>query len=182
MSARSDAAVQRIVEAAKACAARLGLDATTMDDIVAASGISRATVYRRFGSRDAIFDMLVSQHAGPFANDAIRILTGEGSIAERIENAMLRGVMDFPEQPWLGGESGASLFQAGYRERSRAVLHLILQSGQVRSGLQLDEVLDWFMRELAFQVAARPWNEQGLRRRIRTFVVPVLVPDKEIGT
>lgn len=174
---RDQALEQRVIVAASTCVERLGLAATTVDDIAAESGISRATLYRKFGNKEAILDALIGQHAAPFATEAVRILMGPGNIALRIEEAMLCGVMGLPDQPWLDGPLGTSLFHDSYRQRTKAVLHLILQSPDVRAGLELEEVLDWFMRELMLMVAARPWDEGRLRRRIRDFVVPVLVPD-----
>ncbi len=182
---REEAMHKRVIEAAGACVERLGLEGATVDDIAGESGISRATLYRKFGSKEAILDALVGQHAAPFANEAIKILTGAGNIATRVERALTRGVMDMPEQRWLEGalsngvpSLGYTLFSATYRQRTKAVLHLILQSDEIRPGLELEEVLDWFMRELVLLVAARPWDEKKLRRRIRDFIVPVLVPDR----
>ncbi|MNS80637.1 Bacterial regulatory protein, tetR family [compost metagenome] len=185
---REQTLLRRIIDAAGICVERFGLEGMTVEDIAMESGVSRATLYRKFGNKDAILDALVGQHAAPFADEAIRILMTKGNIAVRIERALMRGVMDLPEQRWLDdalsqGKSslGTELFDATYRLRVRAVLHLILQSDEIRSGLVLDDVLDWFMRELVLMVAGRPWKEQDLRRRIRHFIVPVLVPDKNVS-
>lgn len=173
---------QRVIQAATACVERLGLEGTTVEDIAAESGISRATMYRKFRNKEGIFDAMVAQHAEPFATDAIRILTGAGPMATRIEQALIRGVMDTPEQRWMEdvfGSAyplGSSLLNINYRERVRAVLHLILQSGEVRA-LELEPTLDWFMRELMALLVARPWDEHILLQRIRDFILPVLVAD-----
>jgi len=176
---------QRVVQGAGCCVERLGLDATTVDDIAAESGLSRATLYRKFANKEAIFDAMVAEDAKPFAEQAEQILKGAGSLASRIEEALARGILAMAERRWLqdaaqgGGHSlGNSLFQTGYRQRSRAVLELILQSPHARRGLDLEQVLEWFMRELLTLVAGRPWDEARLRRHIRDFVVPVLILDQ----
>jgi AcrR family transcriptional regulator len=49
----------RVLEATRACIDDLGLSHVTVDDIVARSGLSRATIYRLFpGGRDVLFEAL----------------------------------------------------------------------------------------------------------------------------
>jgi len=51
---------ERVLAAARACIAAQGLRRTTVDDIAAAAGISRATLYRAFpGGRDTILAALL---------------------------------------------------------------------------------------------------------------------------
>ncbi|MDX9698732.1 MAG: TetR/AcrR family transcriptional regulator [Rhodocyclaceae bacterium] len=177
--------LERVIQAAGACVERFGLEGATVEDIANESGISRATLYRKFGSKEAILDALIGQQAGPFVTEAIRILMGPGNIAVRIEEALICGVTKLPRQRWLEDafanavpSLGYTLFHTTYRQRIKAVLHLILQSGEVRPELDLEDTLDWFMRELVSLIGARPWDEQQLGCRIRSFVVPVLVPDR----
>ncbi|MCB9379623.1 MAG: helix-turn-helix domain-containing protein [Ilumatobacteraceae bacterium] len=50
---------RRVLEAAKACCARWGIDKVTIDDIAAESGVSRATLYRMFpGGKDVLFEAM----------------------------------------------------------------------------------------------------------------------------
>ena len=49
----------RILDAAKACCEQYGIAKVTIDDIAAASGVSRATLYRLFpGGKDVLFEAL----------------------------------------------------------------------------------------------------------------------------
>ncbi|EIK95776.1 TetR family transcriptional regulator [Pseudomonas sp. M47T1] len=175
---------QRVVDSAGSCVERLGLEATTVDDIATEAGVSRATLYRKFANKEAIFDAMVAADAEPFAEQAEQILKGAGDLATRIEDALALGILAMAERRWLhdamqgAGSLGNTLFQTGYRQRSRAVLALILQSPQARPGLELDPLLEWFMRELLALVAARPWDEVRLRRHIADFVLPVLILDQ----
>lgn len=52
--------VVRVYEAALRILAERGAQAATMDDIAAGSGMSRATLFRRFGGRDALFEEAVA--------------------------------------------------------------------------------------------------------------------------
>jgi AcrR family transcriptional regulator len=50
---------ERVLDATKACCDRWGFEKVTIDDIAAASGVSRATIYRFFpGGKDVLFDAL----------------------------------------------------------------------------------------------------------------------------
>jgi len=50
---------RRVLEAAKACCARWGIDKVTIDDIAAESGVSGATLYRMFpGGKDVLFEAM----------------------------------------------------------------------------------------------------------------------------
>ncbi len=49
----------RVLDAVKECCERFGMAKVTIDDVAAASGVSRATIYRLFpGGRDVLFDAL----------------------------------------------------------------------------------------------------------------------------
>lgn len=173
--------LENVVAAAGRCIERIGLESTTVEDIAAESGISRATLYRKFGNKEGILTALVVARSAPFESRALKILMGQGSLESRVERAMLRAVLDIPDGAWLGElfkGNGVNLFASVYQQRARVVLGLILQSEEARPHLDLEEVVAWGLRELAHMVSARPWNERRLRERIRHFVLPVLIPDR----
>lgn len=60
---RSDAARNRalLLEAARRLVAKRGADAVTMDDIAAAAGVGKGTLFRRFGSRAGLMMVLLDE-------------------------------------------------------------------------------------------------------------------------
>jgi AcrR family transcriptional regulator len=58
-----DATAQRILDAALALAAASGLRHLTMDEVARRAQVGRMTVYRRFGSREALIDALSVREA-----------------------------------------------------------------------------------------------------------------------
>jgi AcrR family transcriptional regulator len=62
-TAADDATAQRILDAALALAAASGLRHLTMDDVARRAQVGRMTVYRRFGSREALVDALSVREA-----------------------------------------------------------------------------------------------------------------------
>jgi AcrR family transcriptional regulator len=60
---RSDAARNRalLLEAARGLVAKRGADAVTMDDVAAAAGVGKGTLFRRFGSRAGLMMVLLDE-------------------------------------------------------------------------------------------------------------------------
>ena len=60
---RGDAARNRalLLEAARTLVAERGADAVTMDDVAAAAGVGKGTVFRRFGSRAGLMMVLLDE-------------------------------------------------------------------------------------------------------------------------
>lgn len=63
LAERSDAARNRalLLEAARRLVASRGADAVTMDDIAAAAGVGKGTLFRRFGSRAGLMMVLIDE-------------------------------------------------------------------------------------------------------------------------
>lgn len=80
-----------------ACLARWGIGKTTLEDVAAASGCSRATIYRLFpGGKDALFAALVQREVTVFFTDVERELDEAGSLPELLR----RGITAALEQIW----------------------------------------------------------------------------------
>jgi AcrR family transcriptional regulator len=60
---RGDAARNRtlLLEAARSLVAKRGADAVTMDDVAAAAGVGKGTLFRRFGSRAGLMVVLLDE-------------------------------------------------------------------------------------------------------------------------
>ena len=58
---------RRVLDAAKACCERWGIEKVTIDDIAREAGVSRATLYRMFpGGKDVLFDAMRVQELEDF--------------------------------------------------------------------------------------------------------------------
>src|SRR5579884_535271 len=82
----------RLLDAADACFARYGVVKTTMADVAAEAGISRATLYRYFGDRDQlILGVLLREARGLLARldeDFMRQDRFEDTVVDGIEFAV----------------------------------------------------------------------------------------------
>lgn len=182
---RDALATQRVIEAAIRCLDQLGLDKTTVDDIARESSISRATLYRRFGSKEAIFAAALQQQSRPFESEATAILTGPGSLAERVEHLLVWAVIETPENVMLKRllnqgqpQSGIQIFNSVFRDKVSSILQPVVRAarlnGDLAADLEPEFLVDWLIRELLMIKMAAPWKEADLRKHVRHFIKPVL--------
>jgi len=69
----------RVLDAVKRCCEQYGVAKVTIDDVVEASGVSRATIYRLFpGGRDVLFEALRVRELNEFF-DVLAAATGDAS-------------------------------------------------------------------------------------------------------
>lgn len=87
---RTTDAETRILDAAKSCCERWGIDKVTVDDIAATSGVSRATLYRMFpGGKDVLFEALNARERAEFFDT----LTAEIDDTDDFEELVVRLVV-----------------------------------------------------------------------------------------
>ncbi len=80
----------RVLDAAKRCVERWGVQKVTIDDIAAEAGVSRATLYRMFpGGKDVLFDALRVRELEEF----FTVLRGEVDGATTLEDLLVRIVV-----------------------------------------------------------------------------------------
>jgi AcrR family transcriptional regulator len=150
----------RLLEATYNCVANYGMAKTTVEDVVKASGISRATIYRHFpGGRDELLRETVAWELGryfvelgDYVRDApdLAELLGRGLVHAKQtlrEHVVLRKMLDTePERllPLLSTESTRALpfiasFLFPYLEREAA-------AGRLRDGLDVEAAADYLAR------------------------------------
>jgi AcrR family transcriptional regulator len=188
VSPRDQPADLSILKAVQECVARNGFEAVRMDEIARAVGISRATLYRHFGSKEDILDALLRWRAIPFIEGAQKIASGGGTVAERIEEVLHLAVEEIPRQAWLAREleKGPSAKVLAILDRSDAqtakytllpLLEEAREQGVLRPVLDLSELVSWIFRQLlAISVSGLPMTQKQVR--IRAFIMPVLISPK----
>ncbi len=90
LTVRENTGESRILDAAKQCCERWGMEKVTVDDIAAAGGVSRATLYRLFpGGKDVLFDALHARERAEFFDT----LTAEIDGTDGFEDLVVRLVV-----------------------------------------------------------------------------------------
>lgn len=187
---KMDAAAVQVIDAAAGCVERLGFDKTSIEDIVKTSGVSRATLYRRFGSREGIFIALLLQQAEPIVAASKAAIAAETGLAERIEAGLILAVGNMSRNRWIKAlfERSASnvslnLIRPVFHELVSGVLEETLMyakaSGEFTSTIDFTDILEWLLRDFMMIVSNGPWEKTELQTHVRSFIIPVLkgVPD-----
>jgi AcrR family transcriptional regulator len=87
---RAADAEHRILVATKQCCERYGIEKVTIDDIAAASGVSRASIYRMFpGGKDVVLEALRVREL----EDFFAVLTAQVAGLDNIEDLLVRTVV-----------------------------------------------------------------------------------------
>jgi AcrR family transcriptional regulator len=92
----------RILDGALVCVARVGVAKTTLDDVAREAGCARATVYRSFPGRQALFRAMVEREVASFADRLLDDAARADSLAEAVVAVIRTGADTFHSHPALG--------------------------------------------------------------------------------
>lgn len=188
-----------VMSAAARCFRQYGVSKTTVDDIAAESGVSRATLYRTIpGGRDEIvLEVLLSEASEGFEliRAAVEVLPDfESQIVEGIALA-IEGIRDDPNLAMLfTGESvTATVAIPGAWDALQRVTATLLEPfvdaararGELVAGLSDEDVAEWVNRMIGSLLAFPgriATSAEELRTYVRRFVVPALIAVPEART
>jgi AcrR family transcriptional regulator len=132
----SDKRRATIVEAAGRLFGERGYDATRLDDIAAAAGVTKPILYRHFDTKRALYLALLERHRDDLASFAAMIDAEEGTRDERLR-AVLEVWLSYVEAhsyAWrmlfrdTGGGPEVKAFRLEVHARARAVLVRIIRT------------------------------------------------------
>jgi AcrR family transcriptional regulator len=146
----------RLLRAALTCIERQGLTGTTLEDVAAQAGLSRATVYRHFpGGRDQLISETVTWEVGRFLSRLGAAVDAEPDLAGHLrvglivghraihEHALLQQVLRTEPEAILRELAEAGPLMAGV---VRTYVRGLLDAEEVRAGVDLDEAADYVSR------------------------------------
>lgn len=191
MPASLETTRERVVDAAQKCFARYGVAKTTVEDIAAAAGTSRATVYRSFtGGRDEVIVTVLLSDMRQFLDYLTDRLRAQSSVTD----AIVEGIVDAvafvrgePRMRQLLAPEAAGHTQAAVAGAAGRVLDLCAeyvrphfdrgrQQGLLRGDIDVEGTVELLFRIISSLIAMpRTRTEDETRRFVRTYVVPALV-------
>ena len=185
--ARRDPQFESVLDAAAGCYLRFGVDKTTAVDIAKAAGISRATLYRRYGSHEAIFLAVLTRESEAMMLDSERHLAHITDPAERIVEGMLFAIGEITRRPvhaavfttdsagWAATK--ALRVDALRRLGESGIRPMLAHAGDSVPEQTIDDLVDWMLRIL-ISYAALPGpadlEPDDMRRQLRTLFLPAL--------
>ena len=178
--------IEPILDAAEAVILDLGVDKVTIDDIARAADISRATLYRRVGGREAIIGTILRRHAAPFVAETEAAVASEKSFPARIKAGMIHAIEALPRYPLLARTFGGGLspynlriVRPVYQELVDASFQALFENARaakvIPATMKLAELSEWQMRNFLYLAADGPRGRDALERYIDQFILPVLI-------
>ena len=92
---------QRILDAAMAAMASYGLAKLSLEDVAREAGMSRQTVYRYFGSKDALVTAAILREEQGFLDVMAEAVTAHHDVRPAMEAAIVTGLRAAREHPLL---------------------------------------------------------------------------------
>ena len=182
---------EAVLDAAQSCLQRFGLAKTTVEDVAQAAGLSRATVYRQFGSRDALLLAVAARDAERVASQAELYLQGFEDVGSWIVEGILFCLRELPKRPLLSQfltpqELGTASRMLLTSERMLAIGSEILRpmfeparrEGLLHRDLELDALMEWVLRILMSYLAVPGppgRSEAELRQLLHSMLLPAVL-------
>jgi AcrR family transcriptional regulator len=187
---RSEARKQAILQAAFELLGEHGLAATSMDAVADRAGVSKATIYRWWDSKELLaLDALYAawDTAGPAQRTTGKLrsemlalvrpwvrLVASGPSA-RILTALLAEAQNDPEF----GRAYRAHFVEPRRDQARAVFARAIARGEILAGIDVEVAIDLLWGPLYHRLfhGHAPLNEQFARRSVDTVLAGILPRD-----
>ncbi|WP_067813907.1 TetR/AcrR family transcriptional regulator [Actinomadura kijaniata] len=187
----ADATRERIIDAAQECFGRFGVAKTTMEDVAAAAGLSRATVYRAVtGGREELILAVVLRDLRRFLDLLTERLRALPSVPDAIVEGCVDAVTFVRSDPTVARflvPEAAGHMQAAVAGAAEHVLDLCCEHvrpyfalaqgrGLLRADIEVEGTVEFLFRIItSLIVMDRDRDADGLRTFLRTYVVPVIV-------
>ncbi|MEV0764496.1 helix-turn-helix domain-containing protein [Nocardia sp. NPDC050435] len=172
---RTDAAVERILDAAGHLFAERGVAETGMAEVARAAGCSRATVYRYFDNRQALRQAFVHREARRLGAAVTEQVAAVADPAERIVAAMLAAVHAVRADPLLiAWFTPANAGFAGDIGQSSAVIEAMAGHFLGAHGAEPPPLARWLTRVIVSLLTVPGRDADEERAMLEEFVAPLL--------
>lgn len=172
---RTEAACDRILEAAAELFAQRGVEAVGMNDIARAAGCSRATLYRYYPSREALHTAYVHRHARAVNRQLAELVAGIADPQERLLAALTHALRLVRENPALAAWFTRTPIGAQAAEDSEVVQAMtagFLLSGAPADVAAAQRQARWLVRVLTSFLTVPGRDAEEERAMLAEFVVP----------
>jgi AcrR family transcriptional regulator len=172
---RTEAACDRILEAAATLFADRGVEAVAMFDVARTAGCSRATLYRYYPSRDALHTAYVHRHARAVNRQIAELVTGIADPRDKLLAALTHALRLVRENPALAAWFTRTPIGAQAGQDSEVVQAMtagFLLAGTAADVAAAQRHARWLVRVLTsfLTVPGRDADEE--RAMLAEFVVP----------
>lgn len=177
-ASRSDVAAEKILDAAQELFARRDAAGVGMHDIAKASGCSRATLYRYFENRDALYTAYVHREAQRVFRELGQRDVAAKPPGERLVDGIIASLQQVRESPAL-----SSWFAPDHRpiggdmaDRSE-VIRALAEAFLATLGVgDVERRARWLVRVMVSLLVFPGHDEAEERAMLEEFVLPTVLP------
>lgn len=182
-----------VLDAAESCYDRKGWANATMEEIAGVAGVSRGYIYKHFRSKEGLMLAILVRRAEMYNRRARRFINAQPTLEDALVEGIMLGAKLAHRDQYFGRLVGAATSDPQHsipgamdaaREATAQLWRPVLESaaakGELRDGVQIDDVLDWItIVELGLLANrnALAVSDDVQERQLRTLFVPsVVVP------
>ncbi|BBY42175.1 TetR/AcrR family transcriptional regulator [Mycolicibacterium celeriflavum] len=184
----------RLLDAAETCLQSRGLSGTTMEDIARQAGVSRATVYRYFPSRESVVSGVIVRAAERYLHRISGRISAHTDLGSAILDFVAATVRAARREPIIGILFGSDDELAGVglaKGTSVALFELVAEFlrpvfaahwDQLEAGMSVDDAAEWILRTILSLLSVRGprhRSPEGLDAFLRRFLLPALLADTQ---
>ena len=184
------ASLERVEQAAYECFERFGIDKTTIEDVAAKAGLSRATIYKHFRNKDELVTHITALEIAKVNAEVRARFVRKSQFADSLAECLLlvvrsamnsrclRMVLHTSDYPSKASDPGS---EAHRRQRAwwGTLLDDAAEAGEFASDLSMDEIVSWLTNAeqmLVIKLEAVEMGDDELRHFIhRMIVLPLLL-------
>jgi AcrR family transcriptional regulator len=171
----------QLVRAADAEITAYGVDALQMDAVAKRAGVSRATAFRQMGSIAEVLAQVALLRLQTHITRILMLMDAKPTVFSKLEAAVVYATREFPVDPAIAALIARhSTFFNDRRVHQHAIdlLGAVLREGQsrgeIRTDLDLDDLVDFLAEQTYLAAEAVDRSEATVRKRFRYFVIPAL--------
>ncbi|MFV1363332.1 helix-turn-helix domain-containing protein [Mycolicibacterium elephantis] len=181
---RTEVAADRILDAAGELFARKEAASVGMHEIASAAGCSRATLYRYFDSRDALYTAYVHREAYRLYREMTDQVASVDDPRERLIEGMMASLRNVRESPALASWFAKTQRPIGadMAEQSE-VIRALTEAFVISLAPDEPEVVAhrarWLVRVMTSLLVFPGHDEADERSMLEEFVMPIMVPSSQ---
>jgi len=182
ISSADDGSVKdRLIRAADAEIAARGINAVQMEVVAKNAGVSRATAFRQLGSVSEMLVQVALLRARRHVSQVEMIMAAKTGVFAKLEAALVYTAQELPSDPSISAliaQHAESVHDPRVHQVAVDAMGPVLregqQSGEVRTDIDVDEMVDFLVEQTYLAAEEIDRSEEEVRRRFRHFIIPGL--------
>ncbi|MGV0775168.1 TetR/AcrR family transcriptional regulator [Mycolicibacterium elephantis] len=181
---RTEVAADRILDAAGELFAKKEAASVGMHEIASAAGCSRATLYRYFDSRDALYTAYVHREAYRLYREMTDQVASVDDPRERLIEGMMASLRNVRESPALASWFAKTQRPIGAEMAEQSeVIRALTEAFVISLAPDEPEVVAhrarWLVRVMTSLLVFPGHDEADERSMLEEFVMPIMVPSSQ---